>query len=156
MERLGFFLPGEMQVTTQDITVPNSTASLEQVRNFVSAFLEESPFGDRDRRLLVLAIDETVTSNIRFSEAMDRRGDTTVTLELTQDCLRVRIVDTGQDREPDSTVGFEAHVQRTRQYEMAIFMIQQIMDEINYVYRKGFQNEMELVRFVHSKRETRP
>jgi anti-sigma regulatory factor (Ser/Thr protein kinase) len=145
-----------MKVLTRDITVPNSTASLEQVRQFVSSFLAESSFGERDRRLLVLAIDETVTSNIRFSEAMDRRGDSTVSLDLTEDCLRVRIVDTGQDRDPDSTEGFEAHVRRTRQYEMGIFLVQQIMDEIHYIFRKGFQNEMELVRFVYRKRETGP
>jgi len=37
---------------------------------------------------------------------------------------------------------------REKNYTMGIFLIRQIMDEISYVYRKGFQNELELIKFL--------
>lgn len=144
-----------MRTLTQDITVPNTTASLEPVRRMVNEFLRESPFDDRNRRLLVLAIDETVTSNIRYSEAMGRNGTTRVSLDLNEDRLLVRVEDTGQDRDPETTERFEEHLNRTRPYEIGIFLVQQIMDEIHYVFRKGFRNELELVRFVFPKGRAR-
>ncbi|MHC4778585.1 MAG: ATP-binding protein [Planctomycetota bacterium] len=142
-----------MKIQSQEITVPNSTASLEQVRKFVFEILEDSPFEDRDRRLLVLAIDEAVTSNILFSEATGRGGTTQVALELTADCMRVRIEDTGVDVDPDSEERFEEHMRRARQHEMGIFLVRQIMDEIQYIFRKGYQNELELVRFIYPDRK---
>ncbi len=35
---------------------------------------------------------------------------------------------------------------------MGIFLLRQIMDEIQYTYRKGFQNDLELVRFIYPDR----
>jgi anti-sigma regulatory factor (Ser/Thr protein kinase) len=37
---------------------------------------------------------------------------------------------------------------REKTYTMGIFLIRQIMDEISYTYRKGFQNELELIKFL--------
>ena len=37
---------------------------------------------------------------------------------------------------------------REKTYTMGIFLIRQVMDEISYVYRKGFQNELELIKFL--------
>ena len=141
-----------MNVQVQDITVPNTTASLEQVRRFVLEFLRDSPFSERDHRVLVLAIDEAITSTILFSEATARGGTTRVSLELTEDCLRVRIEDTGVDTDPDTDERFEEHLRRARQHDMGIFLLRQIMDEIQYIYRKGFQNDLELVRFIYPDR----
>lgn len=138
-----------MAVQLQDITVPNTTESLELVRSFVGAFLQSSPFSDRDRRLLVLAIDETITSNILFSEAAGRAGTTRVTLDLDETCLRVRVEDTGLDRDPDTDDRFQETLAHARRHDLGIFLVQQIMDEIRYVFRKGFQNELELVRFIY-------
>ncbi|MHC5036903.1 MAG: ATP-binding protein [Planctomycetota bacterium] len=140
-----------MKLLQQDISVENTTESLEPVRRFVAEFLKDSPFNERDRGLLVLAIDETVTSNILYSEASGRNGSTTVSLELNDACLRVRVNDTGSDRFADSEEVFQENLKRARQYEMSIFLIQQIVDEIHYIYRKGFQNELELIRFIYPK-----
>ncbi|MHC4601260.1 MAG: ATP-binding protein [Planctomycetota bacterium] len=141
-----------MSVQVQDITVPNTTASLEQVRRFVVDVLRDSPFSEKDRRAVVLAIDEAITSTILFSEATERGGTTRVALELTEDCLRVRIEDTGKDTDPDTDERFEEHLRSARQHEMGIFLVRQIMDEIQYVFRKGFQNDLELVRFIYPDR----
>ena len=145
-----------MQVQVQDMTVPNSTASLVEIRRFVLEFLRETPFDERNRRLVVLAIDEAVTSTILFSEATGRGGTTRVVLEITEDAFRARIEDTGVDKDPDTEERFEEHLRRARQHEMGIFLVRQIMDEIQYIYRKGFQNELELVRFLYPDRRSRP
>jgi anti-sigma regulatory factor (Ser/Thr protein kinase) len=144
-----------IKVRQNDIAVPNTTASLEEVRRFVSEFLGDTPFTEKERRRLVLAIDEAVTSTILFSEASGRRGTTRVSLDVDEVRLRVRIEDRGRD--PDYDAGdpaeevFEEHIRQARKYEVGVFLIRQIMDEINYIFRKGFQNELELVRFLYPK-----
>jgi hypothetical protein len=37
---------------------------------------------------------------------------------------------------------------REKSYTMGVSLIRQIMDEVSYVYRKGFQNELELIKFL--------
>jgi anti-sigma regulatory factor (Ser/Thr protein kinase) len=141
------------QVQEKDISVPNTTASLEEVRRFVLRFLEDTAFSEKERRRLVLAIDEAVTSTILFSEASGRCGTTRVSLEVDDVRLRVRIEDTGRDPDRDADdradERFEEHLRQARKYEVGVFLIRQIMDEIHYIYRKGFQNELELVRFLY-------
>jgi anti-sigma regulatory factor (Ser/Thr protein kinase) len=35
-----------------------------------------------------------------------------------------------------------------RSFTLGIFLIRQIMDEITYVYRKGFENQLEMICFL--------
>jgi len=137
-----------MKTALQDITVPNKTESLEKLRRFVLEFLAESPFPARQQRLLVLAIDEAVTSNILFSEACNRNGTTRVTIDLDETRLAVRIQDTGRDMDSENEEHFDEYARNARRFEMGIHLIRQIMDEMHYVYRKGFQNDLELIKFT--------
>ncbi|GEM_PF-3276251 len=137
-----------MDRNRRDIQVPNVTDSLEQVRGFVFAFLEDTPFEEAERRRLVLAVDETVASNILCSEALERGGETELSLEVDGECFRARVRDTSRepDRVPEEE--FENVLERARKHEIGIFLVQQIMDEIRYTYCKGIRNELELVRYL--------
>lgn len=51
-----------------------------------------------------------------------------------------------------------ATLAKEKQYQLGVFLISTIMDEINYRYLKGFQNELQLTRFLDTKllNENRP
>ncbi len=139
------------QKTTPDsISVPNRTAFLEKVRDFIIASLERTGLDDRTKHLMVLAIDEAVTSNILFSVETGREGMTKVSVDVNSVRMKVVIEDTGRDL--DSADLTEAVMQETytkaRKHEMGIFLIRQIVDEISYAFKKGFENQLTLVKFL--------
>ena len=53
-----------------------------------------------------------------------------------------------KSREPDLERELRAHLENERKHQMGIFLMREVMDEVNYTYRKGFQNELTLVKFV--------
>ncbi len=141
--------PG-LKVLTDTISVPNRTSSLEKVRGFIISMLGKTSFDERNRHLLVLAIDEAVTSNILFSVETRRDGTTKVSVDIDDVRMKVVIEDTGID--PDSCDVTESMLTETlikaRKYEMGIFLIRQIVDEMSYAYKKGFENQLTLVKFL--------
>ena len=134
----------------EEISVPNRTASLEKVRDFIIRNLEETELDERDQRLMVLAIDEAVTSNILFSVETGREGLCRVVLDVDETRIHVTIDDTGKD--PDARdltdQALRETAKKARKYEMSIFLIRQIVDEISYAFKKGFQNQLILIKFI--------
>ncbi|MHC5020509.1 MAG: ATP-binding protein [Planctomycetota bacterium] len=120
-----------MSTLVRDLTVSNDTANLQQVRAFVSDVIRESALTARARALMVLAADEAVTSIIR--NAVRAAGG-----ETGNGLCHVSV-------DVDST---RKHIAEGREKEIGIFLIRAIVDEINYTYRKGFQNQLEIVKFV--------
>jgi anti-sigma regulatory factor (Ser/Thr protein kinase) len=141
---------GTSKTLRNEVTVPNQTSSLEKVRDFVIGVLGDTTLGERSARLLVLAIDEAVTSSILFSVETGREGSCRVNLETNDVCIRVTIEDTGRDLDADRVAPaiLDDAISKARKHEMGIFLIRQIVDELSYDYKKGFQNRLTLVKFL--------
>lgn len=142
-----------MSTLVRDLTVSNDTANLQQVRAFVGDAIRESALPDRQQVLLVLAVDEAVTSTIRHAVRTARgAGNGLCHVTVDVDATRVRVVIDDSGADPDLTglsdADLRAHVAAGRREEIGIFLIRSIVDEINYSYRKGFQNQLEIVKFV--------
>lgn len=137
------------RVRRDALTVPNRTSFLEKVRDFIVRTLQDTPMEDRQKHLLVLAIDEAVTSNILFSVEAGRNGFSRVAVEIADAAVRVTIEDTGQDLDSSQTEESVLHetFRKARKHEMGIFLIRQIVDEISYAFKKGFQNQLVLTKF---------
>ncbi len=140
-----------MPTLTRDISVPNHTRSLAEVRSFVAEAVHESPLRRREKDLLVLAADEALTSIIHNAHAAGRNGTCHVTVDVDEVRVRILIDDSGHDFDMGSVTDedLRLHIEKARQYEMGIFLLRAICDEINYTFRKGFQNQLELVKFVY-------
>jgi len=144
-------MAGSYHKTLQDsIQVPNRTSSLEKVRDFVIRSLERTGLDDRSKHLMVLAIDEAVTSNILFSVETRRDGQCKVSIDIDPVRIKVTLEDSGQDLDvsqvTDSVLN-ETFV-KAREHEMGIFLIRQIVDEISYNFKKGFENQLVLTKFL--------
>ncbi|MCI0340722.1 MAG: ATP-binding protein [Planctomycetales bacterium] len=143
-----------MPTLTKDITVPNHTRSLSEVRSFVAEAVHESALSRREKDLVVLAADEALTSIIHHAHAAGRDGTCHVTVDVDDVRVRILIDDSGRDFDMGavSDEDLRSQIEKARQYEMGIFLLRAILDEINYTFRKGFQNQLELVKFVYANR----
>jgi anti-sigma regulatory factor (Ser/Thr protein kinase) len=129
------------------------------VRAFVADAIRGSALSERQQTLLVLATDEAVTSIIRHAVRVSGgsgNGLCHVTVDVDATRVRVVIDDSGADSDLTglSDAALREHIAAGRSEEIGIFLIRAIVDEINYVYRKGFQNQFEMVKFIFA--ETPP
>lgn len=130
----------------QSIRLESRTASLQLFRAFARHTLEQADLGARLVNHVVLAIDEAITSIVRHADADDRVGEVELDIDVQLQMIAVLVTDSG------TTFGTAADTQdlidRGRALELGVFLIRQIMDQVDYVFRKGKQNRLELVKYL--------
>jgi serine/threonine-protein kinase RsbW len=136
----------------RELVVPNDTQYLATVRGEVTKVVEQSAFGQRDQKLLILAVDEAVTNIMEHAYDNDLEGELDVELILEADASRFEVIirDSGKEFDP-STVDIPdiaAHVGKGQKHGLGIFLIRQIMDEINYTYVHGEKNQLQMIKYV--------
>jgi serine/threonine-protein kinase RsbW len=138
-----------MHCVEKNITVAADTCELEKVREFVEAAVAEAGFPERERLLVTLAIDEAITNIIFYGH--DHVSVETVTVTVDVDSVRLRAViseNANVFEVPDMKNGdMAAYVKREATYRMGIFLIRKIMDEISYQFKKGFENNLTMIKY---------
>lgn len=136
----------------REFVVPNDTQYLATVRGEVTKVVEQSAFDARDRKLLILAVDEAVTNIMEHAYDNDLEGELDIEMILEADASRFEVVirDSGKEFDPRGVgIGDVAeHVRQGKRHGLGIFLIRQIMDEVNYNYVHGEKNELQMVKYV--------
>ena len=79
---------GKLQFTSH-------TANLAVMRDFVRTFVNDFPFSEKDRVLMVLGVDEACTNIIRYAYEMRDDQPIRLSIEGLHDCVRIRLRDYG-------------------------------------------------------------
>lgn len=132
------------------VTIPNETAQLETVRVFVRETLAAAAVGNGLVNRLSLAIDEAVSNIIVHGYETDRRDTIEVRVHVSPGRFEVTIRDSGKSFQPKDgrEIDLEAHVQAGRRSGLGIFLMRQVMDEVEYSFREGLQNELRMVKYL--------
>lgn len=139
------------KTTQKTISVPAHPRHLSDVRLLVEQALQEAGVPRRTADLLVVAVDEAVSSMVHYAKF--KKLETEITLGVDVDDVRFKatIVDSmnvfDYDGKPTDT-GRREVVEKERAHGLGIFLMRRILDEILYTYRKGFENELVLIRFL--------
>lgn len=144
----------------RELVVPNDTQYLVQVRQEVTKIVAQSAFTDRDRKLIILAVDEAVTNIMEHAYDNDLEGELDVELILEYDNTRFEVVirDSGKEFDPRTleVVDVREHVRKGSKHGLGIFLIRQIMDEINYNFVQGVRNELQMIKYVDRSKRADP
>jgi serine/threonine-protein kinase RsbW len=136
----------------RELVVPNDTQYLVTVREEVTKVVEESAFSERDRKLIIVAVDEAVTNIMEHAYDNDLEGELDVELILEYDATRFEVVirDSGKEFDPRTLTvpDVRKHVKQGSKHGLGIFLIRQIMDEINYNFVQGVRNELQMIKYV--------
>lgn len=135
------------------ISMPCHPRFLNEVRSLLTEALAEADVPRHDRDLIVLAVDEAVTSIVKYAKYKGFENEISLTIDINDVRFKATLVDSLNVYEFSFNGGATdaeiAHrLEKERSFTMGIFLIRQIMDEITYTYRKGFQNELELIKFL--------
>jgi len=133
------------------ISKPCHPKFLNEVRGLLGETLAEVPISRRDKDLIILAVDEAVSSVVQYARYKGFQSQVTLTVDIDDVRFKTTLVDSlnvFELRGGLSDIQMAESLAREKTYTMGVFLIRQIMDEISYVYRKGFQNELELIKFL--------
>ena len=133
------------------ISKPCHPKFLNEVRGLLGETLAEVPISRRDKDLLILAVDEAVSSVVQYARFKNLQSQVTLTVDIDDVRFKATLSDSlnvFEMRGGLNETQMAENLAREKTYTMGIFLIRQIMDEISYVYRKGFQNELELIKFL--------
>jgi anti-sigma regulatory factor (Ser/Thr protein kinase) len=130
------------------ITMPAHPKFLSEVRELLAEALGQLTMDKRDKDLIVLAVDEAVSSIVTYARYKGYNHDVSLTIDVDDVRFKASIVDSLNVFDLNGGMADASKVAKERTFTMGIFLMRQIMDEIVYTYRKGFENELQLIRFL--------
>lgn len=139
------------RLVQKTISKPCHPRFLNEVRTLLAETLEDVPLTRREKDLVVLAVDEAVSSVVRYARYRGFENQITLSIDIDDVRLKATLVDSLNVFELGgglSETQLAERVAREKTYTLGVFLMRQIMDEISYVYRKGFQNELEMIKFL--------
>lgn len=125
---------------------------LRAISAFVMDAIKESPFDDRQRYAIDLAVDEACSNVIDHAYSGDDQGEIRILLDLNKSGLRLTIQDDGAPfdpncvAEPDLTGPLETRCERG----LGVYLIREVMDEAAYDFSSPGVNQLTLVKYFTS------
>lgn len=134
----------------KELMIPSDPKHLRDARGMVREACETAGIKGRDGRLMVLAVDEAVTSIVTHAKDTNRQGDVRVLVDINETRFRAFIEDftNHTDSSALSEVELVACLDQERKHQLGVFLMREIMDEVTYTYKRGFQNDLELIKFL--------
>lgn len=130
----------------RDLKIPNETRHLALVRQVVTEVLDGSPFDDRTRNMIILAVDEALANVVEHAYGKSP-GDVHLTFGLGDDHLEVVIRDNGRRFDPPSaTINVQEQVKLGAKGGYGLFLMRKIMDEVRYAHETPYVNELTMVK----------
>ena len=140
------------------ITLAAREDSLDKFRDFVGACLDEAGMtadaADEPRTSITQSLDKALTSIVVCAADAIRSRGNDYQLELSLDIdptrLKAAIAEGWRDFSDDSISDDDllAEARRMRGKEFSMRSLCATFDEISYAFKKGFQNELVLVKFL--------
>lgn len=139
------------KLVQKTITMPCDARFLHEGRILLDEVLSQAALPQREKDLLILAVDEAASSVVRYARYKGYRNDLTLTVDIDDVRFKATLVDSLNVFDLANGLNETQLAQKLAKekgFTLGIFLIRRIMDEITYVYRKGFQNELEMIRFL--------
>jgi len=104
----------------------------------------------KEMRLVILAVDEAIGAITQHATAVKQSGNININLDMNDVRFKVVIQDNIHYFEVDHLTEDErrAMLLKEKHYQIALYLITTLMDEVNYIYKKGFENELHLIKFI--------
>lgn len=140
----------------REMTVPADTTYLAKVRQMVLDVLKQTALTPVKANMVALAVDEAVANIMEHAYVGNRPAeaphDTDIRIVLDSDTRRFEVLirDRGAAFDPCLVpdVDMGEHVKAGKRGGLGIFLIRRIMDEVNYTYKQGHHNELQMIKYL--------
>jgi anti-sigma regulatory factor (Ser/Thr protein kinase) len=124
---------GSLAMKKTKIEFSSHTGNLALMRNCVRRFLENFPFSERQRTLMVLGVDEACTNIIRHAYQLRDDQPISLCLEGRNGTVCVRLRDYGRKAKPDAMKSRPADL--IKPGGLGLHLIRTAFDQVDYVLR---------------------
>ena len=141
----------EQAALSRTLTFPNETSQLKAVRLFVADVVRQGSIPRSLENGILLAVDEAVTNIITHAYKEGRRDIIEITLDIDPKRFTVVIRDSGTSFDPKTIANpsMKEHVVHGKRHGLGIFLMRQVMDEVEYLFKEGIRNELRMVKYLH-------
>jgi serine/threonine-protein kinase RsbW len=123
-----------MKKTKKKIEFSSHTGNLALMRSCVRRFLENFPFSERQRALMVLGVDEACTNIIRHAYQLREDQPISLCLEGKTDAVCVRLRDYGKKAPPETMQSRPADL--IKPGGLGLHLIRHAFDQVDYILRR--------------------
>lgn len=136
------------------LSLPASTWYIRRTRLFISGIAQDAGFSENTASQVELAMDEALTNVIRHAYAeQSEHGTVVVLLEKDADQLTIRLRDWGNTFSPDwkTDLDVDQMAKDKKRGGLGLFIIQRVMDEVDYRRCPQGYNELTMVKHFSAK-----
>ncbi len=139
-------------VIQDSIEIAADTSNLRNVREFMSRLVGKSGLDERDRNKVILAVDEAVANIVKHAYGEREEGWVRIDVHAGEEKFEIVIRDSGSTFNPDSISepDMKEHIRLGKKTGLGIFLMRQIMDEVNYAFLEGRKNRLHLVKYLRN------
>jgi len=142
-------MPQSVVELKRELDLPVGAKSLVPLRDFLTRALNDAGIEGERARTLMIGLDAAISAATVGNGSDARRGHITVLVDVNETRLRVLLRDQTDGSELEAGADEDALRMESRpRSELALSVIRRVMDEVHYRFTKGFQNELELVRYL--------
>ncbi|MBN2030655.1 ATP-binding protein [bacterium] len=131
------------------LKIPSRTDDLEVIRDFVASVAKKVGFDGDEVNKIELAVDEACTNVIEHAYQYDVKKNIDIAIKIDYNRFTVVVTDRGkgfnmQDVElPD----MKSYLAEIRVGGLGIYLMKQLMDEVDYHSEPGVKNEVRMVKY---------
>lgn len=109
------------------------TGNLALMRGYVRSFLENYPFSEKERTLMVLGVDEACTNIIRHAYHLRDDQPIALSLEAKNDCVCLRLRDYGRQCSAEAMCGRPHDL--IKPGGLGVHLIRAAFDKVDYILK---------------------
>lgn len=133
-----------------NLRIKNNTKYLAHVRDMLASSVRGTGLSKKEGKKVAVAVDEAITNIIEHAYENRKEGWIAVEVTATPDKLRITIEDSGKRFNPNlmEDPDVREHVDEGKKKGLGIFLMRQIMDEVQYRFTEENKNEICLVKYI--------
>lgn len=125
--------------------VKHHPAELARVREELTALLRKGGVPDKTLANVVLAVDEALSSMMFYNREKGFDHDLSLSIDLNDVRFKATLTDPRTDFGGNPTY---RQLHGDRKYKISFYVICKVMDEVSYSFKRGFENRLDLVKFL--------
>src|SRR5213594_1640256 len=122
--------------------MPCEAKFLSEARELLNSVLAGAEVPKPEKEKIVLAVDEALSSIVTYARYKGTRHDISVSIDVDDVRFKAVIDDSQNVFDLNGGIVDPARLAKERTFTMGIFLMRQVMDEVLYTYRKGFENQL--------------
>jgi serine/threonine-protein kinase RsbW len=133
------------------LRIPSMTDNLQLIRDFVIKIAAKTGLSEENQEQVALAVDEACTNVIKHAHKFNAKRPIDILIQTDASKLKITISDQGSGFDPSSLIkpDLKKFTKESRHGGLGIYLMQTLMDEVDYTFNPGAKNQVQMVKYLH-------